>query len=242
MSSMNPSPADLCVLLYDGTNYTFKDIGNQSQNNPALAVFNDTLYMAFTGTNYHLNIWSSSDGLTWGNQHIYDQNSSKVGPALAVFNGLLYWAFTGTDGYLNLWSSSDGVTFGDQITFNGQAGNPSAVSTVGPGLGVFNNTLYLAYSDTNQDLYTLATTDGRTWNPNYVTNESTVNPGMAVYQSSLYACILTGNFVPYLMMTPNGRKWNALTNEPPYYLSGAGVALAAYQSNLVLAFPYTWPA
>jgi hypothetical protein len=51
MSSANKiGPADLCVLLYDGSRYVFKDTGNQSNVSPSLAVFNDTLYMAFIGT------------------------------------------------------------------------------------------------------------------------------------------------------------------------------------------------
>jgi len=68
---------------------------------PAIANFNGKIYIAWTGTDGRLNVESSSDGTTFGNQVILNQ-TSNAGPALASFGGDLDIAWTGTDGRLNV--------------------------------------------------------------------------------------------------------------------------------------------
>ena len=79
-----------------------RSILNQTSNaGPALASFGGDLDIAWTGTDGRLNVESSSDGTTFGNQVILNQ-TSNAGPALASFGGDLDIAWTGTDGRLNV--------------------------------------------------------------------------------------------------------------------------------------------
>ena len=76
---------------------------------PALASFGGYLDIAWTGTNYDiihpiggsLNVESSSNGKTFGNNHTLSE-TSFAGPALASLDGHLYIAWTGDDNRLNV--------------------------------------------------------------------------------------------------------------------------------------------
>jgi len=92
-------------------------LGEYSLHAPALAVFNNRLYIAWTGTDKYalLNVKSSKDGETFGNK-ITLREDGAYGPALAVFKNRLYLAWTGVDKQhsLNIISSSDGVNFSNK--------------------------------------------------------------------------------------------------------------------------------
>ncbi|MGZ3493054.1 MAG: hypothetical protein ACXU9S_16415, partial [Gemmatimonadaceae bacterium] len=65
---------------------------------PAMAAFDGKLYIAWTGTDpaHHVNVESSSNGLTFGIK-VTLSDTSDAGPALAVSGGSLDIAWTGTD-------------------------------------------------------------------------------------------------------------------------------------------------
>lgn len=91
-------------------------LGEYSRHAPALAVFNNRLYIAWTGTDKYvlLNVKSSQDGETFlPKDKATLREDSAYGPALAVFNNRLYLAWTGVDAQhsLNIISSADGLHF-----------------------------------------------------------------------------------------------------------------------------------
>jgi hypothetical protein len=86
-------------------------VGNTSPAGPALASFNNKLYLAWTGTDKagDLNVMSSPDGETFEVQNKKTLgDTGRSGPALASFNNKLYLGWTGTDakGDLNVSSST----------------------------------------------------------------------------------------------------------------------------------------
>lgn len=98
---------------------------------PSLAVYQDRLYLAWAGTDRHLNMVSSTDGgktldssTKWlgakdtsiSHERIErdtENNTSRItsssypGPVLAVYNDKLHIAWTGTDTRLNVMTSTD---------------------------------------------------------------------------------------------------------------------------------------
>jgi hypothetical protein len=104
-----------------------------SYHAPALAVFNNRLYIAWAGTDKYalLNVKSSQDGEKFSNK-VTLREDSAYGPALAVFNNRLYLAWTGVDPQhsLNIISSADGVTFSaKQILGQSSMSGPALTAT-----------------------------------------------------------------------------------------------------------------
>jgi hypothetical protein len=95
---------------------------------PALASFGGRLYIAWTGTNMHLNVESSANGMTFGNK-VTLGDTSDAAPALAIETPAvkgqptrLVLGWTGVGNLkLNTMTSTDGRTFGGKVT-SGQTG------------------------------------------------------------------------------------------------------------------------
>src|SRR6478672_6978049 len=135
------------------------DQSQSSKAAPALAVFQDKLWIAFVAnsTTNQLLISNSRDGQHWSdNSQVKnpDQSqSSKAAPALAVFQDKLWIAFVAnstTDQPL-IRTSRDGQHWSD----NSQVKNPdqSQSSKAAPALAVFQDKLWIAFvanSTTNQ--------------------------------------------------------------------------------------------
>jgi hypothetical protein len=120
-----------------------------SGENPALANFDDRLFLAWTGTDdaHHLNIMSSADGITFENKQTLVE-TSIAGPALGVFGGVhdrFVLAWTGTDDahHLNVRSSADGITFENKQTL-------AETSIDGPALAPFAAALFIAWTGTDE--------------------------------------------------------------------------------------------
>jgi hypothetical protein len=91
-------------------------LGESAHYGPALCVFHDRLYIAWTGTDDQklLNVMSSADGLHFEHETKQVlQETSRHGPALAADEDALYLGWTGTDPLhqLNVRSSLDGLTW-----------------------------------------------------------------------------------------------------------------------------------
>ena len=120
-----------------------------SNNTPALAVFNNQLYLAYTGTdtNHSVNVCTTSNGGAFGNpvQISGASCNSLAGPSLAAAGGVLYLFFTKSN--LNIWmvSSSNGSTWGTptQLPSGYIASTPNVANTAA---AVFGGNLYLAFS------------------------------------------------------------------------------------------------
>jgi len=108
-------------------------LGQFSRHGPALTVFHNLLYIAWTGTDKYalLNVMSSKDGVNFVNKVTLREDGAS-GPALAVFNNRLYLAWTGVDQQhsLNIISSADGVNFsGKQILGQSSISAPALMAT-----------------------------------------------------------------------------------------------------------------
>ncbi len=121
----------------NGVNFGNKvTLPDSSDAAPALTEFQESsgaedLEIAWRGTDrdHHLNVASSSNGVTFGNVVTLPETSSadtlstfKSGPALASLNGRLYIAWKGTDKHLNSEWSSNGVDFGNKVTYDATPG------------------------------------------------------------------------------------------------------------------------
>ena len=134
MSSTRPGEWGSKITLEERTN------GN---GGVALTVFNERLYMGWTGSDDHLNIMSSADGVSWTGKRSFDVERSPHAPSLAVHNGRLYVAYTGTDDHLNLLWSDDGKTFTRPVTLEDRSHNS-------PSLTSFEGKLILAWTGVHQ--------------------------------------------------------------------------------------------
>jgi hypothetical protein len=124
----------------DGLNFNNKFILGESSNfRPALTsaftapgLSNRKLFMAWTGPDGRLNIWSSGDGINFDNKQTFDEFSIGE-PALGLDKSGIYIAWTGTDDQhsLNYMSSDFGTNFGNKKTLQ-------AKSTAAPALAYVN--------------------------------------------------------------------------------------------------------
>jgi hypothetical protein len=144
--------------------------GYQSSAGVSVASFQNSLFMAYIGTdsNHTINIGQSSDGLNWSLQ--WQISDGGVGfqrsfdtPALAYFNGKLWLAWAGTVGSgsnINLASSTDAHNFSDTII-------GSYTSAHGISLFANNGKLYLAWvpADLSYTVKMISSTDGVNWSP-----------------------------------------------------------------------------
>lgn len=156
----------------------------KSKYAPCLAVFNNEIYIAWTGTNKHLNIASSPDGKNFGAAHTLSEKSDAA-PSLAVFNERLYIAWRGTDidHHLNVASSLDGQNFGMANVLH-----QKTISS--PSLVVFNDQLYIAWSGTKiftHHLNVASSLDGSDFGPaNTLREKSYKGPSLTVFKNKLY--------------------------------------------------------
>jgi len=92
---------------------------------PALASFGGRLYIAWTGTDSHLNVESSSNGMVFSNKVTLGE-TSQAAPALTVENpavqgqpARLVIGWTGSGNLdLNSMASTNGQQFGGKVTYN----------------------------------------------------------------------------------------------------------------------------
>jgi hypothetical protein len=173
-------------------------LSQTSGHGPALTAFNNALVLAWAGYhNDYLNVASSTDaGQTWGSPTVITSEETVVGepypkeqtvttPAIATLNGLFYVAWAGTDGHhsLNLMQSSDLKSFSDQVilpTFGLREGT-------GPALAVFENALFVAWTDKNNQLNLASIYQGTFYNWDQVGSETSYSsPALAADASYLY--------------------------------------------------------
>ncbi len=130
---------------------------------PAIAAFNDKLYMAWVGHGEgteRIAISSSSNGGQRFDTLDFLPETSGSAPALASFDGRLYIAWAGPGHHLNVATSSDGVTFGTKVTLPETS---SAESHISPALASFRGRFFLAWKGTDSRLNTEWSSDGLTF-------------------------------------------------------------------------------
>lgn len=224
--------------------------GAQSSLKPALASYNNLLYMAYRGWGASTSLYSCYfDGTTWHPQiNVTDQNGAKTSasPALASFNGKLYMAYKGSSSNNLYICSFNGSEWGDQTKISSQ--NDAQTGST-PALAAFNGRLYLAYRGwgASTSLYVCSSSDGVNWgSQTNVTDQNgaqttvTAGPALAAFDGRLYMGYegVAGTGVNgadlYVCSTSNGTSWGSQTDVAD--INGAqcydGVALAASDSLL----------
>ena len=218
-----------------GTPYANFQMGSA----PAMAVFNNKLYVAYLANDSSniLYITSSSDGVNFAAATAYPNIQMGSAPALAVFNGSLYVAFRSNDSrnILFISASSDGVTF--------PAGTGYANIAMGgaPSLAVYNNQLFVGFraNDSSNILFTTSSSDGVTFPAGTPSPAVAMgsDPSLAVVGGQLYAAFRANDSSNQLFVTSS----SAGTNFPgatgyPGMVMGDGPALTAFNGTLYVSF------
>jgi hypothetical protein len=118
-------------------------VAETSYSAPAIATFNNHLYIAWRGTDNHINV----ENLDTQAKRTLDETTSAA-PALAVYNNRLVVAWTGTDGahHLNVESASDGLNF--DVTTRNTLPQTTPASD-GPALTASHGRLDIAWTGTD---------------------------------------------------------------------------------------------
>jgi hypothetical protein len=250
MSTMTATATNTVSVTASGQTEITAENNAQSSLPPALATYNNQLYMAYLGWGASSNLYSCYfDGSTWHSQiNITDQNGAKssTNPALASFNGKLYMAYKGSSSNNLYICSFNGSEWGDQTKISGQN---DAQTGSAPALAAFNGRLYLAYRGwgMSNSLYVCSSSDGVNWgaqtnvtDQNGAETTTTAGPALAAFGGRLYmgyggkaGTELNGADL-YVCSTSNGTSWGSQTDVND--INGAqcfnGVALAASGSLL----------
>jgi hypothetical protein len=197
-------------------------LGDRGSNwQPALAVYNGLLYMAWRGVEDDHSLWWATCADINSNppftaQSHLDDRGSLWGPTLAAFNGLLYMAWRGVEGDGHIWWS----------TYNGTIWSTpqqlqDRLSHDGPTLAVLDDQLYMfwrgaVFDDvSDQQVYSSTHTplDPLQWTPQQIL---TVNgePVGSSWKPAITA------YHDQLLLATVGRAWSVIN--PPPNQGGAG--------------------
>ena len=153
---------------------------------PSLAVFNDSLYMAWKGAGNDNGIWWANGGPSFGGQSKVPGVGTDVGPALAEYDGLLYMAWKGAGGDPGIWwSTTDGVN-----PWTPQQKVPGVGTSGRPALVVFGGALCMAWKGVggDQGIYMTSFTTKTEWaGQNKISNVGTSEgPTLAVFNGQVH--------------------------------------------------------
>ncbi|MGI0483008.1 Calx-beta domain-containing protein, partial [Geminocystis sp. CENA526] len=141
---------------------------------PSLAVYNDYLYMGYTGVSNSSNngspfVQRSADGFNWEGLTNF-QNSigqASTGFTLEVFKDTLYAAYVNTSGELIItYATPSSNALGLQFSSSQNYYTNQYVSYVSPALAVFKDNLYVFYATGNEYSSSFgyySSSDGKTW-------------------------------------------------------------------------------
>jgi hypothetical protein len=178
----------------------------------------------------------------------YGSQQFGTSPSMTVFNGYIYIAYmsNSSDDTLYITSSSNNFASATHYT------NVKMRSTTAPAIAAYNSLLWLAWVDRTTNVVNLSSSDGATFtSPVEVSYASeyktaTSQPSLAVFNGSLWIASVGPNSdnsisVIYVESTTNGSSFS--TGEQCYsedYTdpteSGVGIGIAAFNSNLYLAY------
>jgi hypothetical protein len=199
---------------------------------PAMASLGTSLAVAWTGTDSHLNVASTLDGISFVSKITSDETSGS-GPALCFRSGTLFLAWTGTDFHLNVLQSTDrGLTWGSKATLTDS-------SNASPALACDSSNLYLAWTGTDGHLNVANSPNGVNWNvpsPLHPMNESSpTSPSLTLSGGVLYL-VWTGTdghlnviqsttwptFANKVTIGETSDHRPAMVQNGPFYLAWAG--------------------
>jgi hypothetical protein len=220
---------------------TLVRVGKRTVNMSAtLAVYNNTLYMAYVASDgSQLMIASSSDGTTWSDGiPVPNIKTAEKTPSLAVYNNKLYVAFIADGGSdIVFIASYDGTNWSGAS----QVSNSSVTQYSGtaPSLAAFNNKLYVAFlADNSSGDVLIASYDGANWSNDTNTGQvSQAAPTLTVFQDQLYIAFADNGLNDHLLYasSSDGTNWSASTWVPNQYTHKTP-ALAVLNSKLYITF------
>ena len=198
---------------------------------PALATFNNALYMVYCDSNSN-QLWQSSttDGSSWGNTRKIQGQTTGSPASLAVLNNALYMVYKDdVSDQLYQSSTTDGSSWDNTRKIQGQ------YSGWVPALATFNNALYMVYCDSNSNqLWQSSTTDGSSWgNTRKIQGQTTGSPAsLAVLNNALYMVYKDDvSDQLYQSSTTDGSSWGNTRKIQGQY-SGWNPSLAAFNNGL----------
>jgi hypothetical protein len=178
---------EACVGMNFGLYYGLvqQTINGQSCNQgPALAALGGVTYAAWAGTDSHLNVMSSADGVHYSDPVTSTQGSAQS-PTLCACGDALMIAWTGTDGNVNVGQIDGTKNAIVKLLTTSQS------ALHGPALASLGGTLYLAWTGTDNHLNLMWSTDaGHSFpsgNKYTITTESSADsPALCVLDGTLY--------------------------------------------------------
>ena len=221
--------SELCCAWHDGTkwnggieiNKMNGSINPLSNANPNAAVYKGMLYITYLDPSSPEIYTASFDGTTWfGNEKIGDQSGgidpeSRYTPAICAYQGNLHIIYTGS-WFNNLYSAHfDGINWYGNTEIANQPGGISPKSSYSPGVGVFNNRLYMVYLGSYSRSFYSAYLDGTTWygnttiesQPGNLSPKSNYNPSLDVYRGKLYLAYKGSHLSTLYTATFDGTTW-----------------------------------
>jgi hypothetical protein len=202
---------------------------------PSLAVFDNSLYVAFIAKNPGLNVLvcSSTDAVNWPAYEDINQ-SSPTAPSLAVFDNSLYAAFIANNPGQNVLvcSTTDGVDWTNNTDIKQS-------SKAAPSLAVFKNRLYVAFIANNPGNAVLvcSSADGVNWTNNTdIKQSSKFAPSLAVFNNRLYVSFIANNSGNAVLVCSSADGVNWTNNTDIHQSSQCAPSLAVFNDRLYVAF------
>ncbi len=202
-------------------------LDKQCPMSPALASFNNKLFMAWkSNDNNDLFVASYADG-TWSDSVRLDKQSS-MSPALASFNNKLFMAWKSNDNNdLFVASYADGK-WSDSNRLDKQ-------SPMSPALASFNNKLFMAWkSNDNNDLFVASYADGKWSDSNRLDKQSPMSPALASFNNKLFMAWKSNDNNDLFVASYADGKWSdsvRLDKQSP-----KSPALASFNNKLFMAW------
>ncbi|SHF56067.1 hypothetical protein [Streptoalloteichus hindustanus] len=220
---------ELHWAIFDGNAWSPKgQIGTCTTSHaPALAVYKNALYCAYTATDKKVN-WMKLNG-SWSDPAQIADSMSSDAPALAVAQDKLYCAHRGADHDTKLYS----VALTGNTWESTRSEISGVVSSLGPGLATYKNNLYcVCYDDQTKKLATQVRDAGQ-WKVGPAPDGSPQGaPALAAYQARLW-CAYPGKEEGSSLnwTTLVGTSWRA-EQDFPQHVGGSKPALSVYSGLL----------
>lgn len=252
-------PRDLIwFTLFDGTQWMLPDLrisqgdNTRTKAGPALAVYNQKLYLAYSAVDsndirynyfdFNTRKWLVQDKKISNNLLI--QANDVV--SLAEYNGKLYMVYSSaSNNYKFMYTYLDGQSWLGQA-FEIPSNSPWQRGS-SPALAVFNGKLYIVYTSRGSDELWYNYYDGQRWldeDLKITSNESQVRagtgPAAAVFNGKLYIAFKSVVSGELWYNYYDGQRWldrdRKITSNSGHTLTSHRPALAAYNGKLYMAY------
>jgi hypothetical protein len=215
-------------------------------SNPSLVVYNNDLYLFYNDAYGNAYYVYTSDGVNWSGVNLAAtmtyQGDVVASPSAVVFNGSIYVGLECQPSQPCQISNNtlliSSINASNQVT---STNYPGIGVIFNPGLGVFNNTLYIAIESTlsSHAIYYYTSTDGVTLSPpnaGAASDQTSTSPSLAVFNNVLYLAFRSNDSSDNFLYkyTTNGTTWSSSIK--PHIGIGGNPILALYGSDIYMLF------